>query len=158
MKIKLVSVLFAVIIILLASCGQKTESETVITQTQSVNTDSLINQWNKFWNEHDSTGLTNLFNSNSVVVFSSKKRFTGANDIMKNWISQTLPVMKNLKTEKISAASTNEMAYYNGTYTLDITRNDSVIGTDAGCFNIVWKLQDKTNWKVELLFFGVNPQ
>lgn len=77
---------------------------------------------------------------------------------MKNWISQTLPVMKNLKTEKISAASTNEMAYYNGTYTLDITRNDSVIGTDAGCFNIVWKLQDKTNWKVELLFFGVNPQ
>lgn len=144
--------------ILLASCAQKTESETVVTQTQSVNTDSLINQWNKVWNDHDSTGLTNLFNSNSVVVFSSKKRFTGVNDIMKNWISQTLPVMKNLKTKKISASSTNEMAYYNGTYTLDITHNDSVIGTDAGCFNIVWKLQDKKDWKVELLFFGVNLQ
>lgn len=73
MKKLLFNVLTAACIISLASCGQKTESETVITQTQSVNTDSLINQWNKVWNEHDSIGLNNLFNSNSVVVFSSKK-------------------------------------------------------------------------------------
>lgn len=154
--------LITVITFLISGCNQSANHEAGHnenhTAAPTVSPDSLITNWNQSWNTHDSTALTNLFTSNSIVVFSSKKRFTGGDDIMKSWISPTLLSVKNLKTEKISASSSADMAFFNGTYSLDITRNDSIVGTDAGCFTIIWKQQNPNDWKVELMIFGVNAQ
>ncbi len=154
--------ILALVTFLISGCGHTPASESNTNEAHAsattISTDSLINNWNQGWNTHDSTAIGNLFTDNSVVVFSSKKRFTGANDIMNNWINKNLPSVKNLKTEKISASASSDMAFFNGTYTLDITRNDSVVGNDAGCFTIIWKQQQPKDWKIELMIFGVNAQ
>lgn len=154
--------LITVVSFLISGCNASSNHEAGHNGNQTaaatISTDSLINNWNQGWNNHDSKALTNSFTDNSVVVFSSKKKFIGANDIMNNWINKNLPSVKNLKTEKISASASSDMAFFNGTYTLDITRNDSLVGNDAGCFTIIWKQQQPNDWKVELMIFGVNAQ
>ncbi len=149
---------FIVVLLLISSACKQSNSKSELSSSYDVSSDSLMNEWNEAWNTHDSTAISNLLTSNSVVVFSTKERLMGADSIMTNWVNKNLPSVTNLKTEKVSSSESSEMAYFNGTYTLDITRNDSVVGSDAGCFNIVWKLQDNQDWKIELMFFGMNPE
>ncbi|MAN86367.1 MAG: hypothetical protein CL555_05745 [Algoriphagus sp.] len=65
-----------------------------------------------------------------------------------------LPNVSNLQTFKISSGNGQNLAYYSGTYSLDIVKNDSLLGTDKGIFTTVWKLQNDQNWKIENMIFG----
>ncbi|MBK9734703.1 MAG: nuclear transport factor 2 family protein [Saprospiraceae bacterium] len=142
------------LVILLSSCNLKsvdngTESSAMVSP------DSLIGLWNLAWNKTDSITISNMFTKETQLVFSSNKRIIGGDSIMIKWIRTNLPTVRNLKTEKYIATATNDMAYYSGGYSLDMVRNDSVIGTDIGCFTAIWKKQEDKNWKIELMFFGV---
>lgn len=147
-----------VLLFLISSCQQSRNSNLDNSVSYSVSPDSLINIWNEAWNKHDSTAISNMLATNSVVVFSTEEKLVGVNTIMTDWVSKNLPMVTNLKTEKTSAATSSEMAYFNGTYTLDIVRNDTILGSDKGCFTFVWKLQDSKDWKMELIFFGKNAE
>lgn len=159
MKKSLIPALSAIVILLFLSsaCNQSNDSKSD-NINNTVSADSLMNEWNVAWNKHDSTAISNMLADNSVVVFSTKERLIGNDSIMANWVNKNLPTVTNLKTEKISSSSSSEMVFFNGTYTLDITENDSITGADTGGFTFVWKLQDKKDWKIELLFFGKNSE
>jgi ketosteroid isomerase-like protein len=150
--------LIVVSLFLISACTQSKNGKSDNSSSHAVSADSLMNEWNVAWNKHDTTAISNMFANNSVVVFSSKERLMGVDSIMTNWVNRNLPNVANLKTEKVSSSTSSEMVFFNGTYTLDITKNDTVIGADMGCFTFVWKLQNKNDWKMELLFFGKNPE
>lgn len=120
----------------------------------AVTPDSLIKVWNLAWNTRDAATLSNLLTEQSVVVFSAKDILMGRDSIMANWISRNLPMTGNLKTEKISGAATADMAYYSGSYTLDIMANDSIVGSEPGIFTAIWKREEDQHWKIGLMFFG----
>ena len=147
-----------VMLLLFSSCKQSNNGPLDANLNYSASPDSLMNEWNIAWNQHDSTAISNMLADNSVVVFSSNEKLVGVDSIMTNWVNNNLPMVSNLKTEMTSSSTSSEMAYFNGTYTLDITRNDTVLGADSGCFTFVWKLQDSNDWKMELLFFGKNAE
>jgi ketosteroid isomerase-like protein len=150
--------LIVVLLFLISACTQSKNSKSDNSLNHTVSADSLMTEWNVAWNKHDSTAISNMLANNSVVVFSTKEKLMGADTIMTNWVNKNLPNVTNLKTEKVSSAASSEMVFFNGTYTLDITKNDTVIGADMGCFTFVWKLQNSKEWKMELLFFGKNPE
>lgn len=150
--------LIVVSLFLISACKQTNNSNADNSLSHTVSADSLMNEWNLAWNKQDSTAIFNMLANNSVVVFSTREKLMGADTIMTNWINKNLPDVTNLKTEKVSSSTSSEMVFFNGTYTLDITKNDTVIGSDMGCFTFVWKLQNKKDWKMELLFFGKNPE
>ncbi|HNT79112.1 MAG TPA: nuclear transport factor 2 family protein [Bacteroidia bacterium] len=142
------------ITVILFSCNQTAP----MSESSSVDpafADTLMNRWNQAWNSHDSTYVFNLFDQHSVVVFSSSATMAGADIINANWIGKNLPMVANLKTEKINAYNTDDMAYYAGSYTLDIIQNDSVVDSDAGIYTTIWKLNENKEWKIDLMFFGV---
>ncbi len=151
--------LLVVFLFIISACTESNSSKVDKSKldnslSHAVSPDSLMNVWNEAWNKHDSIAISNMLADNSVVVFSTKARFVGIDSIMTNWVSKNLNEVENLKTEKVSSSTTPEMVYFNGTYTLDVTKNDTVVNTDAGCFAFIWKLQNNKDWKMELLFFG----
>lgn len=141
----------------LSSCGTKSVDNS-IEKVATVNADSLIGNWNTAWSNMDSISISKMFAEQTQVVFSSKERIIGGDSIMSKWVRTTLPMVRNLKTIKYLSSATSDMAYYAGGYSLDIVRNDSVIGSDIGCFTAIWKKQQDKNWKMEMLFFGENKQ
>jgi hypothetical protein len=152
MKIsKILSIL--VMVFLLSSCTSNSV-ENVAKSTVTISPDSLMGLWNTAWNKTDSLAILNMLTEQTQVVFSNKERMVGADSIMTKWVRTNLPMVRNLKTNKYKATATNELAYYSGDYSLDMVRNDSIIGSDLGCFTFIWKLQDNKSWKMEMLFFG----
>jgi ketosteroid isomerase-like protein len=139
--------------ILVSSCTSKSIDNTAAS-TPVVSPDSLIGVWNSAWNTTDSITLVNMFNEQSQVVFSTNERFIGSDSIMTKWIRKNLPLVRNLKTNKFIGNYSNDIVYYSGDYSLDIVRNDSIIGSDVGCFTTIWKKQEDKDWKIELMFFG----
>jgi ketosteroid isomerase-like protein len=142
----------------MASCQSPSENTSLSLVSKSVSPDSLIQDWNVAWNTKDSTKISGYFTDQSVVIFSTNHKMAGQDSIMKNWISGNLPAVANLKTEKISSASSSNLAYYSGTYSLDIIRNDSLVGTDIGIFTTIWKLQSDQSWKIENMIFGESQE
>lgn len=140
-------------VLFIASCTSK-PADNISAGNSLVSPDSLIGVWNSAWNSTDSTAISNMFNQRSQVVFSKNERFVGSDSIMTKWVSGNLAMVRNLKTNKFIGNSTNDMVYYSGDYTLDIVRNDSIIGSEEGCFTTIWKKQEDKNWKIELMFFG----
>jgi ketosteroid isomerase-like protein len=137
----------------IVSCKQ--EQTNLVNETSiTVSPDSLINQWNSTWNQHDSTAVLDLFTEQSSVILSYNKKLKGLDSINALWLRSTLPVLLNLKTENFTSSSGAEFAYYSGNYSADDTRIESKNGKQYGCFTMIWKLHSDKTWKVELLFFG----
>ncbi|HAS59236.1 MAG TPA: hypothetical protein DEQ87_08010 [Algoriphagus sp.] len=145
--------LFLGLLLLGFSC-QTPKQEISTNLQETVSADSLIQVWNKAWNSKDSTAISDFFNEQSVVIFSTNYIMTGKDSIMFKWVKNNLPNVSNLQTFKISSGNGQNLAYYSGTYSLDIVKNDSLLGTDKGIFTTVWKLQNDQNWKIENMIFG----
>jgi ketosteroid isomerase-like protein len=143
-----------VLLVLLSACKQSNNSKIDNRLSHSVSPDSLMNVWNAAWNNQDSTAIYNLLATNSVAVFSTKEKFVGVDALMTNWVNKNISKIRILKTEKVSSSISSEMVYFNGTYTVDITKNDTLLSENTGSFTFVWKLQNNKDWKMELLFFG----
>lgn len=143
--------------ILISSCSSKPKDEKVVKET-IVSPDSLIGIWNTAWSSTDSITVSKIFTDDAQVVFSSEERIIGKDSIMTNWVNKNLPMVRNLKTDKYISSATEDMVYYSGSYSLDIVREDSVIGSDIGCFTTIWRKQEDNNWKIELMFFGKNKK
>lgn len=145
--------LFLSLITILITCTNP-PAERNNEMTLAANPDSLIASWNKAWNDTDSTTLFNLFTNESQVIFSAKQRLVGKDSILNYWIKSHLPMVRNLKTSKFYSATSDDMAYYSGSYTLDRVEKDSIVGSDEGCFTAIWNRDSNNVWKMNLLFFG----
>ncbi len=144
--------------LVLSSCETPENKQDIPTLTiVFVSVDSLENNWNEGWNKKDSASIAGMF-TDETVVMEGDWIVKGRKSIMEEWVIRQMSKIDNFKTEKISAGVTADMAYYTGTYTLDIVNNDSIVGNSQGNFTTLWKKQDDNSWKVELLHMGdLNP-
>lgn len=154
MKLKQLSgiVMALFITLLITSCSDNKKISSGA-EAMVVSVDSLNSSWDNSWNDKDANAIANMFTANSVVLSGSWK-VLGKDSIMKNWVNLQLPRMTNFKTTKIIAEASSDMAFQTGFWTLDVTRNDSVIGTSNGNYTTIWKKQADNSWKIDLLHMG----
>lgn len=152
MKSKQLSGIFIALVIgiFISSC---TNNKPVSSEAEVVSVDSLNSSWNNSWNIKDTNAIANMLTENTVVLSGSWKAI-GKDSIMKNWINGQLPRMANFKTTKLASEASSDMAFQTGFWTLDIKRNDSIVGTSQGNYTTVWKKQADNSWKIELLHMG----
>ncbi|MFN3999947.1 YybH family protein [Algoriphagus sp.] len=149
---------FALTCLVVLSCTTpESKEDTSTLEPALVSVDSLTDNWNEGWNNKDSASIASMF-TETTVVMEGDWIVTGRDSIMEKWVINQMPKMDNFKTDKISSGVTADMAYYTGTYSLDVVNNDSIVGNSQGNFTTLWKKQDDNSWKVELLHMGnLNP-
>lgn len=160
MKLKqTLGILVIVIIgILFSACsGNKEQKITSDKISQNVSVDSLITTFTDLWNQNDSIGLSKTF-TNSTLVLIGDGKATGTDSIMKNLVSKQLPRVANLKITKFSEGTSTDFAFYTGSWTIDFTKNETVVGSDVGNITIIWKKQSDNSWKIELLHMNSLPK
>lgn len=151
MKLKQTLGISVIVIIglLFSACSgnkQKTTSETTV---KMVSVDSLIALFNVAWNQHDSIAISKMF-TNTTLVLTVGVKAIGIDSIMKNLGKQILRT-SNFKTTKIAEGISSDIAYYAGSWTIDIIENNSVVGNADGNITAIWKIQSDNSWKIELL-------
>ena len=140
MKLILTSLILGSI---MSSCNQSSPK----TDVSKAPIDSLISNWEKGWNKHDSAGVKGLFSSDALLI---DDNLIAANteDISNKWIHPNINVVNNLKTTKLQDWSTNDRAGYTGKYELEVVVKDSVIASPKGVFTVNWSKTDKGDWKI----------
>jgi ketosteroid isomerase-like protein len=156
MKIKLTisGTIFIFSALLFNACQNVQSGETETTGAiQLISADSLTRDWVDAWNQDNPVAIANMFNENSVLIYGAWQ-VNSRDSIMHKWVNKQMPQIANLQKTRISSGSGSDMAYYSGFWTLDITRNDSVIGQNERNFSAIWKKQTDQSWKIEMIHLG----
>lgn len=122
--------------------------------TTAVSTDSLVNIWNKAWNNQDSAAITNLM-SKDIVFIGDGKIQKGIDTVAKKFVGPNSKVIKNLKTEMLSAGVSGDQAYYYGTYTHDVALKDTTLTNRNGIFSVIYT-KEQNQWKIKLVDIAEN--
>jgi hypothetical protein len=127
----------AVFVLLLAACSKKAPVTTV------VSVDSLINNWNAGWNQHDSAAVRKMFDKYPVVIDDNLviKDLAG---IAAQWIHPNIRAVSNLKTVQLQGWANDGKAGYLGTYTFD----RAGAGKFEGIVSMSWKKTEDGPWKI----------
>lgn len=132
-----------IITIMLFSCNQAA-TETKVIQAPI---DSLISNWTNTWNNHDSSGVINLFTADALLIDDNLVVNSTA-DMAAKWIHPNINVVSKFKTGKLQEWSSGDRAGYTGTYEFDAVVNDSVVARPKGIFTVNWIKNEKGEWKV----------
>jgi len=125
------------------SCNQPAANSPVV----KAPVDSLINNWNKSWNDHDSAAVRNLFTTDALLIDDNLIAMN-AGELSAKWISPNINMLNNLKATKLQEWSTNDRAGFTGKYEFEVLIKDSVVARPKGVFTINWKKEDAGDWKV----------
>ncbi len=126
------------------SCKQKT----VVTNIETAPIDSLMNNWNTAWSNHDSTAIRNSFASDDVLLIDEKLVVQTANEISEKWIHVYLNGVKNMKSETLQKWSSADRAGITGKYGFDAVVKDAVVAQAKGVFTINWMKATDGQWKI----------
>jgi ketosteroid isomerase-like protein len=149
------TLVFAVLASILFSCSPKSEQKESATPSVAHIEDSLIGLWNDAWNRNDTTAIAAMFNDKSVVIGGYNFILTSTDSIMQKWVNKQVKSVANLQTQKRMGNSTDNMAYYSGTWTLDDTNEkDSVLGKQTGTFTSAWEKQQDGKWIMTTIQMG----
>ncbi|MEO6682698.1 MAG: nuclear transport factor 2 family protein [Ginsengibacter sp.] len=129
------------------SCNTTTQNSPAET---SVNVDSLTALFIDGWNNKDSAGIMKIIADNAVVMNDSLIH-QGHGEIANNWISGGVKVISNVESSTLIQDSDNKLAYYGGTYSLDLTIPGSPILKEKGNYNLIWTKQDSGDWKITFI-------
>lgn len=136
------------------SCKQDNAQKIEISIAPKANLDSMNKAWLTGWNTQNTEALKNLVADNAVV-FMYNWRLEGKDSIIKNWINESAPNLRNLQIENFKNESTAEMAFSSGLYSYEVVINDSITAKEKGAYTLIWKLQADKSWKLEALQFTV---
>ena len=128
---------------MLFSCNQASTQTTLV----KAPIDSLINNWNKAWNNHDSTGVSNLFATNALLMDEDIIANNSA-EIGAKWIHPNIKLVNHLKSTKLQEWSSGERAGYSGKYELDVVVKDSIVAKPKGVYTVNWMKTDNGEWKI----------
>ncbi len=138
---------------ILFSCTQPSSKE-----TQAVApVDSLVANWNYYWNNHDSSGIRNLF-AEEVVLTDDHLIATNIDEISAKMISPNFRLINNLQSSVLQQWSTAERAGYTGTYSLDVKVNDSIVASAKGVFTLNWVKTGNGEWKISTAVIYSHPE
>lgn len=142
---------------LIFSCSIKNEQTETATPVAAMThmEDSLVTLWNDAWNRNDTNAIAAMFNDKSVVISGFDYVLTGADSIMQKWVNGQVKAVANLQTQKLQGNTSGNMAFYAGTWTLDVTNDkDSVVGNHKGSFTAAWEKQESSNWIISSIQMG----
>ncbi len=126
------------------ACNQKSPIATAVIPSP---TDSLVNSWNKAWNDHDSATIRNHFDTDAIVTDDAIVA-KNTDEISSKWVGPYHNLTNNMKTEKIQEWASADRAGYTGLYSFTVNQNDSVIANPKGIITLNWKKSDKGDWKI----------
>jgi ketosteroid isomerase-like protein len=128
---------------LLTSCNKISNSAT----NQLSPVDSLIGEWIKNWNNHDSIAVKNMFDAD-VILIDDNMIAKSQEEVVSKMIRPHIESINNIKAEKIKEWVSADRALYTGTYSLDIFANGSLTDQHKGFWTVAWKKNDKDEWKI----------
>jgi ketosteroid isomerase-like protein len=148
---KLFTPLLAVLAVMVIACADETQTGPAVETTLEpvVSPDSLVQAWNRAWNEKDTAAIAKSFSENSVVL-SGDWMQKGKDSIMQKWVHENLPVSSNLRTTHIADGTSVEMALYSGFYTIDVAPEGCEPFTEVGNFTAIWKKYEDRTWKLDM--------
>jgi ketosteroid isomerase-like protein len=92
--------------------------------------------------------------ADDAVVLETDWQVAGRDSIMAKWITQSLPVISNLKTEKITDCVCCCCVSLTAFYSLDFTTKEGVV-TEKGNFTFIWNQAEDKTWKLTLIHMDV---
>ena len=109
--------------------------------------DALMATWENTWNNQDSVGFKNQFTENALLIDDNLIAI-GTDQINTKFIRAFINVVTNIKDVKLKDWSTNDMAGYTGTYSLEVVVNKQVVNRGTGAVTINWVKTEKGEWKI----------
>jgi ketosteroid isomerase-like protein len=134
---------FIPLAMLLFSCSQNNSEKIIATSP----VDEEITKWEKNWNSHDSAGVVNLFAEDALLI-DDKLIANNKSEIAAKWVHPNINLVTHFKSQQLKQWNTSETAGYTGKYDFDVTVKDSVIQKINGVYTVIWKINDKREWKV----------
>jgi ketosteroid isomerase-like protein len=129
---------------ILFSCQQKT----VVASVEKAPIDSLMNNWNTAWSNHDSAAVRNAFVNDDVLLIDGTLIAMTGNEISEKWIHVYINGVKDMKTETLQKWSSADRAGITGKYEFDVVVKNSVVAQPKGVFTINWMKAKDGKWKI----------
>lgn len=130
---------------ILFSCKDEKKNSSEFVKKAPV--DSLITNWEKNWNNHDSAGVRNMFMADAVLVDDNLVT-KNAEEFSEKWIHQNINAVNKLTSIKLQEWSNGDRAGYTGKYNLDVVIKDSVIAKPEGIYSVNWIKTAQGDWKI----------
>lgn len=109
--------------------------------------DSLVLNWARNWNNHDSVALMQMFDEDAVL-FDNNIVTSSPEELQAKLIRPYHNILSDMNIEKIQEWVTEDRAGFSGTWTVNIIVNDSTLRPAKGAFTCVWKKSGSGEWKV----------
>ena len=128
------------IAVLFTSCA-KTE--------EKANVQELNQQFIGAWNNKDAEKLIS-FLAEDVHFLQGEAHFNGKSEVSDKWVKATIGTITDLKTNVVSSATDNQMAYEAGTFSVDVLPEgpDQPHAFGEGNFILLWKKGTDGAWKL----------
>jgi len=149
-EITLISAVFMMAIFIFSSCKNNVKDDTAQDECcQSVSSDSLAALWNNAWNTRNLEALKGMI-TDSALVIDHEWYFQGRDTIFAKWISQSLPVISNVKTIPLKTISCCCCVSLTGLYSLDYETKEG-LKSSKGNFTFIWLKQEDKTYKLDLM-------
>ena len=137
-------VLFALFVAgILFSCKQPATKVVVVTKAPI---DSLIDNYNKAWNTHDSAAIRNLFVDDALLIDDELIAKSG-DEISLKWIHPVYKAVSNVTSSKLQEWTSNDRAGFTGQWTIQLKMKKKVMKL-KGAYTVIWMKNDKGEWKI----------
>ena len=108
--------------------------------------DSLIDNYNKAWNTHDSAAIRNLFANDALLIDDGLIAKNG-DEISTKWIHPVYKAVSNVTSSKLQEWSSNDRAGFTGLWTIELKMPKTIMKVN-GTYTVIWMKNDKGEWKI----------
>ena len=131
---------FLLVATLISSCSKSGES---------VNVQELNQQFIGAWNNKESDKIIG-FLAEDIDFIQGDAHYKGKSEVSQKWVRETLPSLADLKTNVVSSASDQQIAYEAGTFSVDVlpATAQGPHGIGEGNFILLWKKGTDNTWKL----------
>ncbi|WP_266365486.1 nuclear transport factor 2 family protein [Tellurirhabdus rosea] len=125
--------------LLMLACSPKEEA----------NVQQLNQQFIGAWNSKDPEKIIG-FLAEDVHFVQGNAHYSGKSEVSQKWVRETLPTLRDLKTNVISSVNDSQVAYEAGTFSVDVLPEapNEPRGYGEGNFMLVWKKGEDKSWKL----------
>lgn len=142
---------FLLLMMMFFACGenQTTEAE------EEVAAEPVVDEWSpeegseawmENWNNNDAAGVLALTTDDAILLIDGQ---ANNRQEIETWTGENAPMMRNLRLEPFVQEKSEEIAYEAGTYTHNITNNDTL--EIRGAYTLIWEKQDDEQWKLQVI-------
>lgn len=130
----------------LTSCNRTSQTKVLSIE----GADSLVNQWNKAWNDKNVDDVMKLIADDAFMVFDTKI-ITGRDSIQKKFVKDNIGLVKNLKIKRVTCKVEKKFTWYCGTFSHLVVHHDSLVSDEKGNIIFTWKPQPDNSWKLSFI-------